>query len=138
MASRDRQSLYVEGLAEVQAELRAMDVVLRREVQVVGRQIADAVAADVRGAASTRAEVKAAATVKRSGNMAIRAGGGGTPPARMFYGTEFGGQGQPRTQQFRPHLGKQGYFFWPTIRRESAHIVAMWLKVLDKVVPDRG
>lgn len=58
----------------------------------------------------------------------------------VWFGTEFGGgkygarntprksyadgttKGGGNTTQFRPHKGRQGYFFYPTVRRESSTI----------------
>lgn len=34
----------------------------------------------------------------------------------LIWGSEFGGGARPRTNQFMPHRGRDGYFLWPTIR----------------------
>lgn len=53
---------------------------------------------------------------------------------QIFFGAEFGGQGRSTTQQFKPHRGKHGYFFWPTIRRDEEKIARQWLEAVDQVV----
>jgi hypothetical protein len=74
----------------------------------------------------------------------------------VFFGTEFGGgkygrgnrtrrntsrggvvrKGGGYTSQFRPHLGKQGYFFYPTVRREGPNTVREYARVIDEVRKD--
>jgi len=72
----------------------------------------------------------------------------------VFFGTEFGGgkyrdagsdtnrvtnrgrlvrKGGGYTTQFRPHMGTQGYFFYPTVRREGRNIEAMYAEQIDIV-----
>lgn len=51
----------------------------------------------------------------------------------LFFGAEFGGRKRPTTQQFRPHKGKTGYWFWPTIRRDSDQIGSRWLEAIEAV-----
>jgi hypothetical protein len=133
-----KQSFKVDGLAELQRELTKMDTKLRAETQKKGKAIADFVVSDIRAAASTPAERKTVPTVKRSGSNGVHGGGGGGREGAMFMGTEFGGRGRSQTQQFRQHMGRTGYFFWPTIRKDSRRIVDAWADVLKEVVPDGG
>ena len=71
----------------------------------------------------------------------------------VFFGTEFGGgkyrKGNPThrttsrggvvrkgggyTTQFRPHKGRTGYFFYPTVRSEGANIVRMYANGVERV-----
>jgi hypothetical protein len=71
----------------------------------------------------------------------------------VFFGTEFGGgkfgKGKPTTRmsrngglvrrgggytsQFRPHKGKTGYFFYPTVRQEGANIVRLYAEGVERV-----
>lgn len=136
MGKTIRDSLYIEGLEPLMAELRAMPVELKKGIAEQGRAIADMVAQETAAAASTKAEALAASTIKRSGAQGVRAGNPSSSAGQMFFGTEFGGQGTPRTMQFRPHRGKEGYFFWPKIRSMSRTILDMWTKVLEGVVKD--
>jgi hypothetical protein len=51
----------------------------------------------------------------------------------VFYGAEFGGRKRRSTQQFTPHLGQTGRFFWPTVRDNRSFIITKYLEVLDNV-----
>ena len=72
----------------------------------------------------------------------------------VFFGTEFGGgkftnagndtnriahkgrlvrRGGGYTTQFRPHQGTQGYFFYPTVRREGPNTVKRYAQTIDEV-----
>ena len=74
----------------------------------------------------------------------------------MFFGVEFGGgkfrKGNPThrqtvrgglvrrgggyTSQFRPHKGRTGYFFYPTVRDEGPNIVRMYANGVERVRKD--
>lgn len=41
-----------------------------------------------------------------------------------------------RTNQFPPHRGRQGYFFWPTVRDKRQDIREQYLDVLDRVIQE--
>lgn len=71
----------------------------------------------------------------------------------VWFGTEFGGgkygagnktprksyadgstKGGGYTTQFRPHLGRTGYFFYPTVRREGATIEKLYAAAVDEAL----
>ena len=75
----------------------------------------------------------------------------------VWFGTEFGGgkyrdggtdtnrvthkgrvvrKGGGYTTQFRPHLGTQGYFFYPVVRREGPNTVREYARMIDQVRKD--
>jgi hypothetical protein len=74
----------------------------------------------------------------------------------VFFGVEFGGgkfrAGNPThrqtvrgglvrrgggfTSQFRPHKGRTGYFFYPTVRSEGPNIVRMYAEGVERVRKD--
>lgn len=77
----------------------------------------------------------------------------------VFYGIEFGGgkygKGNPKprknfrdgvtrggkhayTTQFRPHAGRRGYFFYPTVRDEGKNIERMYGEAVQRVLTDFG
>lgn len=60
----------------------------------------------------------------------------GTDPAAL--GAEFGGQGRPTTQQFQPFRGKQGYFLFPTIRRDNEEITRTWTESIEALMKKHG
>lgn len=41
-----------------------------------------------------------------------------------------------RTNQFPPFRGRQGYFFWPTVRAERQNIRDEYMSVLEKVIQE--
>jgi hypothetical protein len=77
----------------------------------------------------------------------------------VWYGIEFGGgkygKGNPKprvnyrdgvtkggkhayTTQFRPHKGRKGYFFYPTVRAEGANIERLYGEAVQRVLNDFG
>jgi len=77
----------------------------------------------------------------------------------VFFGVECGGgkygQGNPKprknyrdgvtkggihayTTQFRPHKGRQGYFFYPTVRDEGENIERLYAEAVERVLKDFG
>lgn len=56
----------------------------------------------------------------------------------VFFGAEFGGGAKPTTQQFRPHRGRQGYAFWPTIRADGDQIAEQWIEAVDNLLKEWG
>ena len=77
----------------------------------------------------------------------------------VWYGIEFGGgkygKGNPKprknyrdgptkggkhayTTQFRPHKGRKGYFFYPTVRAEGRNIERLYRKAVQRVLSDFG
>lgn len=128
-----RSGMYIEGVGETIAAFKKLPKDVKDASDELVREIPKFVADATRAAASTRAEVKAADTIK-SQKFSVSLGGGGRKnrAGNMALGTEFGGQGRKTTMQFRPHRGKDGYFFWPAIRNNSATIRQMWDDLLEK------
>ena len=126
----------VEGLADLRRALKAIDAAAPRELSAVGKQVAGFVAEDARSIAEGLGGVaaKSAPSVKASssgGGGAIGLGGGAYP---MAAGAEFGGRGRPTTQQFKPHLGRTGYFVYPSIRRNADRIEESYSEKLDDLM----
>ena len=57
---------------------------------------------------------------------------GRTRTKRTFGAVKFAGK-KATTNQFRPHLGRTGYWMWPTIRRDEQRMVARWVKALEAI-----
>jgi hypothetical protein len=126
----------VEGLAELRRALRAVSDSAPRELSAAGKEIAEFVASDARSAASglggVAAKVAPSISARASaGGGAIGLGGSSYP---MALGAEFGGRGRPTTQQFKPHLGRTGYFVYPTIRRDAERIESEYADKLDDLM----
>jgi len=130
-----RGSLTVAGLADTQKAFRKLPKEIKAASDEQVRAVARLVASEAKAAASTRAERKAATTIKAQKNSVSLGGGGKRSRAgRMSLGTEFGGGATNRTRQFRPHRGTQGYFFWPSIRSNSERIKKMWDDMVDEIL----
>lgn len=134
MAKGIRQGMYIEGLDETIRAFRALPKDVKDGADDLVREVVTFVADETRAAASTKAEQKAAGTIK-SQKFSVSLGGGGRKDraGNMALGTEFGGQARKTTMQFRKHRGRDGYFFWPTIRANSETIKQMWDDLLEKV-----
>lgn len=67
----------------------------------------------------------------------IEFGGGkygkGNPTPRKTY-TDGSTRGGGYTTQFRPHKGRQGYFFYPTVRQEGPEIERLYLAAVDRAL----
>lgn len=126
----------VEGLAELRRALKAISATAPKELSAAGKEVAQFVAADAQSAAQGLGGV--AAKVAPSIRAAAAAGGGaialGGSAYPMAAGAEFGGRGRPTTQQFQPHLGRTGYFVYPTIRRDADRIESEFSDALDDLM----
>jgi hypothetical protein len=111
---------------------------------------------DMRGHGSTKIQRAAVSTVhitRDAEGITIRGGGGGGLGGQLFAGGEFGGRKSTKrpyatrspngkayvvrrrvTMQFLPHLGNEGYFYWPTIRDWLPKLFKQQQKTLDKVM----
>lgn len=86
----------------------------------------------------------------------VSAGGTGSSlGVVLFAGTEYGGQKRRNTyarrspkgkahavtrrttMMFRPHLGTRGYWYWPSVRKETRGIVGRTRQAMEKAV-DHG
>ena len=132
--------------------LRRLPKDAKRELTEASKDIAESVASDARNEAS--------ALVSRSGGWkylgpTIRAVTSSKPQIKMgsarklpkhadgrkrkgktqtvgslLWGLEFGGGAGPKTQQFLPHLGTEGYALWPTVREHSEETQDHYSKAL--------
>lgn len=123
----------VRGLKELQRELRAADPELARQLQQVNKQLVESVADEARSAAAASVSNRSKASIRpqASGREARVVAGG--PRVPEFYGQEFGGGKRPRTRQFPPHRGREGYFLWPTVRRRLRVASEEWADIFDEI-----
>lgn len=130
------EGVNVEGLTELRKALKAVDAQAPKELNKASKEVAEFVAADARAAAAGLGGVaaKVAPSISARGNAsggAIALGGASYP---MALGAEFGGRGRPTTQQFQPHLGRTGYFVYPTIRRDADRIESTFTDLLGDLM----
>ena len=129
----------VEGLADLQRELRKLDSKLPRELRQANLKAAELVATAARSkasslggvAAKTAPSIKAAAEQRRS---KVTIGG---PKYPFAMGAEFGGQGRPTTMQFKPWSGRDsgaGYFLYPAIRGTRDEFIEVYERAIDQLM----
>lgn len=121
MARARQQSVKVEGLDQLEADLKRAAAELPDDIkkanQGLSRDVAKTARARAKGLGSTAAHAAGG----------IGAAGGSSAAAVMLkassvpeiLGAEFGGRRRPTTQQFQPWRGSgesAGYFLYPTIR----------------------
>ena len=122
----------VRGLKELQRELRTADPELAKRLQQVNKRLAESIAGEARGAAgpSVPSRSKESIRPQASGRESRVVAGARVPE---FYGQEFGGGRRPRTRQFPPHRGHEGYFLWPTVRRRLKTAFDDWNRLFDEL-----
>lgn len=135
--------MHIEGANRLLRTIGQMDRDLSKTVRAASKQIAGDFLSDVYGAASTRAESKAAQALrvysdrfpKVGFSAGTRAGvSGGASMGEFFYGTEFGGGSRSTTHQFRGSLGHRvGYFFYPTLKARGARYAEEWFDMVMAV-----
>ena len=54
----------------------------------------------------------------------------------IFFGAEFGGQARPSTMQFPPHMGKRGYWLYPTAREHADEFQQIWAAGVDEAMKE--
>ena len=130
------QGVNVEGLDRLRRDLKAASADAPKELRQAHVEIAGKVAGDARDRAYGLGGVaaKTAPTVRASGTQAGAAIALGGPTAPWAAGAEFGGRGRPTTQQFQPHLGRTGYFVYPSIRANAADAEATYLDAIDDLM----
>lgn len=124
--------------------LRKMDKEFKASAKDQAVKISETEAQRIKSAAHTKQQRLAAQTIRarRGLTPSIAAGGFGrvtTSKGRsvragdVFFGAEFGASRYP---QFPAHKGRQGYFFWPTIRGDADMITSQWTVALDDLAKD--
>lgn len=123
-----RGGVRVDGLDDLQRGLSGARADLDRELEQASRDVAELVAKEGRGRASSRGGVAAhvAPSVQADGTS-VSAGGSSYP---MAAGAEFGGRGRPTTQQFQPYTS-EGYFLYPAIRETEDQADALYIDHID-------
>jgi hypothetical protein len=133
------EGIRVYGLSELNKALRDLSNGAQRELRDANVRIAKKEGERAQAAAYSLGGVAAhvAPSVKGGGSTTwagIKFGSG--QPAAM--GAEFGGRGRPTTQQFQPWRGHEGYFVFPTIRRDSESITRDWTESITDLMKRNG
>lgn len=136
--------INVDGLPRIMRSLRGMPKEISSDMRKASKQIAADEVGRIREAAATqgRQAIHAASKIRAKSDRvpAIKAAGSsplfrkGVPSDAVFFGAEFGGQQRKTTQQFKPYKLHEGYWFWPTLRRDADQMIEAWMKVLEEAV----
>lgn len=150
-------SVTISGLDPLLGRLaRVQRGQLQRDLVDTLHKAAAPIRADMSSAAFTRIQHKAMGSVKVgkiSDGFEATGGRGAGLGATLFAGAEFGGRKSKKvtyvarsrlgrtysvrrrtTMQFLPHLGKEGYFFWPTIREWMPKLHEQEVKIVNQIL----
>jgi hypothetical protein len=132
---------------------------LQKELVANLHEAGPRIEAEMKAAAHTKIQNRAASTIdvtRDAEGISVTGGGGGGLGGQLFAGGEFGGRKSKResyssrspngkayvvrrrlTMQFLPHLGNEGYFFWPTMRDWLPKLFKQQQETLEKVMGGR-
>lgn len=152
-------TLRVDGIRETLAALRKLPKDASAELRKASLEISRSVAEKAK-AAGQREGRQAAAVAKtvraqRDRVPAVVAGGTKrigrhkTPAFRLLFASEFGQNRRTgwyaarryagsAGRQYRPHQGRQGIWFFPTVEAEQADIARRWQAAADEVIEKFG
>lgn len=144
---------YGSSIAGLNRALRQLPKGAKAELTEASGEIAERVAADARGRASSlvsriggwkylgptiRADKSSKPGIKIGGRRKLPKKRGGTThgggPRQtvgdLTFGLEFGGGVRTTTTQFLPHLGREAYAMWPAVREHSEETGRMYSEAL--------
>jgi hypothetical protein len=136
--------INVEGLPKILRSLRGMPREISTDVRKASKRIAqDEVvrirvtaashgAQAVRSASKIRARSDRVPTIKAAGSSPMFRKGVQT--GQVFYGAEFGSHRGKTTRQFKAYTGREGQWFWPTLRRDTPIMIDAWMAVIDRAI----
>lgn len=136
-----RQTLQLKiddrDLRALLATFGKMDDIAKNDMRKIAASISEKVANEVRYAASQSGKpavnnaIMQSLKISKSDKAPNFSLGGsprvtsrGTKAGEILFGAEFGSN---KYRQFPPHLGKTGYFIFPTLRKMQRSILAEWL-----------
>ena len=154
---------YILGMDGLLKSLNRASADVNKEIRKRSRAIAQEEARNIKDAAKSapnpRQASLAAISVQGRSDRAIYISGGGSrvlrttktmtltggatkkykrsrplKAAEVFFGSEFGS----KLPQFPPHAGKQGYWFWPTLRRDWDKVVAKYMDSIEAALRNFG
>lgn len=140
MARIRNGTIQVEGLRDLERELKTMDKALRTELRLVNKSVAAYVATDAAAAARTLGSTPAhvAPSIKPTAGTGFAGVAGGGPRYPMFAGAEFGAKQYHQFKTWRGNGDDAGYFLFPTIRRDEPEIVRKYEAGLDGFLHKAG
>lgn len=130
------ESVRVQGLSELRAALRAVDVKLPTELTKASKRAADLVAQRTKESFSARSGVapKVAASVRSYGQQQKAAVGIGGPQWPFALGSEFGSIRYKQFPAWRGSGGDAGYSLYPSIRSSRDEIVNLYGDMIEALL----
>ncbi len=127
----------IDGLAAMKRDLRELGPGVAMAVRQVNRFYAEETVKRAMERVGppgrlVSARVRGSVAAQFAQTFASVSAGGSSAPE--FYGQEFGGRRRARTMQFRPHLGKRGYWLSPAAREVSGELSKEFWARLDEAV----
>lgn len=134
--------LHIEGARETLAAFRRLpkeaSAELRDRALKLSELLASTASRAARGDSPQAAAVASTIKARRDRVPSVQVGGAKrvgsrrTPAFKILFGAEFGAS--PSLPQFRPHRGREGYWFFPSVEAEQGRISREWNKAADEVV----
>ena len=138
------EGVKVEGVNETLRAFNRLPKEANKALRERTKELASVLADKARsaGSGSDRQSAAVAQNVKAKKDRIPKLSAGGakritssrTPAHLIFFGAEFGAGS--RLRQFRPHLGREGYWLYPTIRANTEETAKVWQDVLDDVAKE--
>lgn len=140
-------SVSVTGMRETLDAFKALPKDAGNAIRDASKELADKLALSVRQAAGRARQPQAAILaqtikVKRDRVPVLEVGGtkrigrNRVPASRILFGGEFGSNAYKQFHQ--RHTGTEGTWFFPTVERDKAEIIAGWEKAADEIVTRFG
>lgn len=153
-------SIDATGLAAFSRSVRrAVSGELQDELVKSIQDAGPKIVVDMRGAAHTKIQRKAVGSValaRKTDGITIEGGTGGGLGATLFDGAEYGGRKSKKvsyatrsplgkayivrrrtTMQFLPHLGREGWFYWPAVREWIPKLAKAQEQAVEKALGGR-
>jgi hypothetical protein len=151
-------TVVIRGLTDLKTRFGKLPSAINRATEHhIQRRELNPMATHMKAKAGVRRQMSIAATSVRyrpvKGGAEVSTGGGGGLASTLLLGAEFGGRRKPKrayayrsprgtvyiarrraTQQFLPHLGRRGYWFWPTVRTDMRGIRGRLQGVIQDVI----
>lgn len=153
-------TVVIRGLAELKRRFGRLPAAVSKATERhIQRDELGPMPPHMRSAAGFRRQASVAASTVRyapvRGGARVSAGEGGGIGSTLLLGAEFGGRRKPKrayayrspkgtvyvarrraTQQFLPHVGRRGYWFYPTVRKDMRGIRGRLRDVIQDVIDE--
>lgn len=133
-------NVRISGVHETLAAFRNLPDEANNELRDATLKLAQTLSGQIQQSALSEGRQAAlmAPTVKAKRDRVPVVTAGGTkrvgrnkkPAFKLLFGSEFGS----RRKQFKPHRGRQGYWFFPIVEKEASEIAKTWDGVAQDII----